>query len=275
MVCQKDPQNTGQILRMSDFLFQNAAIIFVLSRVLSQPFFAWFITNFKLAKSVTVSKRRLVAQRLARLVVGVIITLYGFAAAFIYERDELYADLWFSQPWRIFKIYDAFVIYLLVDSLEIIYAYVVHSCPLQPDMLFHHVAGMYFFGSFAYSKVGPFCVFALPGELLTLFSGTVFFASALDREAHPWASGLFNFASTCRFYFLPFYRGPIWIYLQYLLISEMLAPTFPARVGEQRVGAVQTALCCAYALDIYWIGMLMGWFSTKGEVKPDSNNKEK
>mmetsp|Transcript_65624 Transcript_65624/g.155018 ORF Transcript_65624/g.155018 Transcript_65624/m.155018 type:complete len:303 (+) Transcript_65624:40-948(+) len=249
-----------------DLMLSRPVESFALQRVIIQPLIASVVARFfVLNGKATPSQRRLVSQRLARTVSGLTLTICATYA--LLTDMEMWKHPWLADTYKGRAVIKGQLAYLLVDLLELLWAYARAGTPLQPDLMVHHIAGLYFFGRLVAQNCGMwYAVLAVNTELLTLFSGSVFFFALLDHDVHPLAKFGLKCASKLRLWCILCVRFPIWILLNYFIIAEWSHPTDAHDPERQLNAMVQCALCVGYSLDTYWSAMLLGFFKSKGEL---------
>lgn len=146
----------------------------------------------------TPDQRRLVAQRLTRSVIGGAIGIGGPVLSLTeasLRKDAADAPgSWLRTSPKMTWILRALAGYFVSDAMEILWARYKYGCPIQGDLLVHHVMGMIgFAGLFGLEhKTGRGHLWAgisLSGEALTLITGSTFFLTALPK-GHPWRAML-------------------------------------------------------------------------------------
>lgn len=102
---------------------------------------------------------------------------------------------------------------------------------------------------------------AFLGELMALFSGSVFFLSVLDPKTYPWAAPALRVASVGRKVAL-FSRFGIWIYVLWLF--HAVAVPSPVLYRQFVTGCL-----IAFSLDVYWGMVFFGVLKGRNELKKD------
>ncbi len=99
------------------------------------------------------------------------------------------------------------------------------------------------------------------GELMALFSGSVFFLSVLDQTAYPWAASALRVASVGRKAAL-FGRFGLWSFVLFM-VNTITLPS--VSMYRMMFGGCILAL----ALDTYWGLVFFGFAKGRNELKKD------
>jgi len=236
-----------------DFLEDHPVVPFLVAHVVIQIVIHNVLKGVKLAKHFENPNSRLIlTQRVARVILGM--TFGVRCLILLFTEQDCYEHVWTGQSalaeWWLW----AMIGYLIADMSSIFYGYFAVGTALQPDLLVHHVSGCWWILNLYYNygdtTKGIFLsTGTLVSELLTVFTGTTFFLSALPPTKTITAAR--RAVSKFRLGGLMFMRFPLWMYL---LTRSFLAwgndmPTsgfIIVLVGESIV----------LSLDVYWIQML-------------------
>lgn len=165
-------------------------------------------------KKVAPWERRLILQRLSRLVSALLLVSVALRALIMAPTGNHYVITRCELPFRnlilffllflrlteaslvsghAFFAIRAMMWYLLADSLDLGYSLLIYRTPPQLDLWFHHIVLFYFLATTQAQGMLFNCA-AFLGELMAFFSGSVFFL-ALLHPRYTWAPPLITAAT--------------------------------------------------------------------------------
>ncbi len=215
------------------------------------------LSGLRTKRRLTAAEVGLIQQRFSKVFIGLLLTLLGLLALAL-ESD-------FSHPWHWRGHWGptairAFLFYLALDLVMLVYARMVQETPPQLAILSHHVMALiscYF--ALRYVGLCAYCL-ALTMEFITVFSGAVFFFALLSPAAHPWASiGLKVGVEGRKLSALV--RMSCWFYL--LHFSWKAHATGPGWFLT-----LWSIFCCVViiVLDLYWLTIFFGVRKSRDEL---------